>query len=376
MKSQIILKIIVFLSSLKIFATAQIPDLLIYKGETLSLFTNPLESFYNKENPRPYSFGMTKCINTACWRGYVATWEIKNDRLYLLEIKDCCYWGFYKITDEVVSNLEGIIPSEVLKKINLIKGDDHNFQKKLKKALGRRNYKKYAKIITNCARHKTKANLKKIFGKYYKNGKVEAFWFTGDLKIPKGKQIEYVHMGYMSTYEKELNLSIENGVLVGTVEYSNKEKRVPKGYGFLNAISYSFLVPRNLIGRKQANILSDTISVCDKENNYCINSFSFFNKGRKTFYERRDLVEKTIDSINFKLKGSYSFLPRKTEKLRWGTASWIDGYIGEKRVRIFTIANIRRQLIIYFRGEALSKSEFELKANNITQSVRLMEFGF
>lgn len=66
-----------------LIATAQFPDLLIYKGENHRLFSNPLESFYNEKNPRP-NFDAT---NTANWRGYLATWEIEGGILYLRAIE-------------------------------------------------------------------------------------------------------------------------------------------------------------------------------------------------------------------------------------------------------------------------------------------------
>ena len=50
-----ILKILLFLClPLKLFGTAQIPDLIIYKGDTLSLYACPLGSYPDKEliNPK------------------------------------------------------------------------------------------------------------------------------------------------------------------------------------------------------------------------------------------------------------------------------------------------------------------------------------
>ena len=47
-----------FLISADVFGTAQIADILIYNNDTLRLYSNPLESFYNEENPRPKDFGI------------------------------------------------------------------------------------------------------------------------------------------------------------------------------------------------------------------------------------------------------------------------------------------------------------------------------
>ena len=44
--------------------------------------------------------------------------------------------------------------------------------------------------------------------------KVFAHWFSGELRCPQGDLVEYVHMGYASTYEYELFLEFKQGVLV------------------------------------------------------------------------------------------------------------------------------------------------------------------
>ena len=61
----------------KLFGTAQIPDLLIYKGDTLALFSCPLSFYPDNKLINPESlFGSKGCFYTACWRNYVATWKL------------------------------------------------------------------------------------------------------------------------------------------------------------------------------------------------------------------------------------------------------------------------------------------------------------
>jgi hypothetical protein len=64
-------------------ATTQIPDAIIIEGQKHPLFTNPLESYYSKDNPRP----PFKAPNTATWRGYVGTWEIEGGVLLLKAVR-------------------------------------------------------------------------------------------------------------------------------------------------------------------------------------------------------------------------------------------------------------------------------------------------
>ncbi len=88
---------------------------------------------------------------TALWRGYTGNWEILNGRLYLVSVKA----EFDEGND---TTLEDIFPG---------------------------------------------------FGK-----RVFAHWYSGELRIPVGKQLECVHMGFASKYEKEIFLKVRQGVII------------------------------------------------------------------------------------------------------------------------------------------------------------------
>ena len=40
---------------------------------------------------------------------------------------------------------------------------------------------------------------------------LQANWFSGVLRIPRGEQLAYVHMGFGSVYEQELHIRIDQG---------------------------------------------------------------------------------------------------------------------------------------------------------------------
>ncbi len=63
-------------------ATTQIRDRFIYDGnEYFGDYEEfPLEDYWSDENPKPECLYMG---STACWRGYIATWEIRNGSLFL-----------------------------------------------------------------------------------------------------------------------------------------------------------------------------------------------------------------------------------------------------------------------------------------------------
>ena len=108
--------------------TEQIGERLIYDGREVSMCSEPLGGFFafGGRNPEFES----NC--TALWRGYVGTWEIVGDRLYIVSLSGSLKDG-------------------------------------------------------------TEATLETVFPGY--PDRVFAHWYSGTLRIPEGKQLEYVHMG-------------------------------------------------------------------------------------------------------------------------------------------------------------------------------------
>jgi hypothetical protein len=146
--------------------TAQFSERLIFEGQQVALLSNPLNDYFALGGSDP-GFEST---STALWRGYVGTWEILNDRLYLVELN-----GTLKSGDE--ASMESVFPGFT----------------------------------------------ERVF----------AHWFSGCLRIPQGKRLEYVHMGYASTYERDVLLTLQNGVVVAKeVRVNGKgEDNAPDGYG-------------------------------------------------------------------------------------------------------------------------------------------------
>lgn len=365
------------------FGTAQVPDLIIYKGDTLILHANPLESYYNKDNPRPKHFYVSGYGSTACWRGYQAIWEIKDNKLYLNAIQDCHLFDAYKITERSLIQIkESNMPVEIKKELEKLKGEGFSewyFTKTLKKKIGRKNFKQYGHLIFKLTKNeKQKAPLHLFFKDLVVDGMVHAFWFTGDLKIPKGKMISYVHMGYMSTYEKEIILEIENGVVLDSKEYDNTSGEIKKGFGIIQATSYSINVPLEIVPGKKDYYYALTDTLDYKNETISISAHSKFNSERNEKQQRKDLVESTIDSLEFDLSEKYTFIAKETEKLRWGTACWIDGENNQtnEKIRIFTMSNINSQIILRYTENGIRDDDFKEKANYITYSIRLMEFGY
>jgi len=131
--------------------TAQVPDRINYQGEALALLSNPLESYAGPEEKKL----RFRPINTANWRGYVASWEVSEDALYLVGVS--------------ATYANGSTPI-----------------------------------------------IKEIFGDVNEQGRVMASWFSGELRIARGKVVHYVYMGYHSTFEQEIFLTVGDGLVTGT----------------------------------------------------------------------------------------------------------------------------------------------------------------
>lgn len=163
----VILSFTVLLTS-NAFAAGQEPDQLIYKEKLEVIFSNPLESYFSHQHPRPNNVFSKKRCN-AILRGYIATWEIRKKTLYL---------------------------------VKMVQG--------------------------TCEKKPVVIPLNRLFAR--KKKKVKASWFSGKLRIQKGKQLKYMHQGYETIYEKEVILTIKKGQLVGKIIVDNSSKALLMRY--------------------------------------------------------------------------------------------------------------------------------------------------
>jgi len=147
--------------------TAQAGETIIYKGKKTWMATEPLREYLKTREDILFN-----SYSTACWRGYFGTWEIKQNKLYLIDLK-------------ANSEMHGEV------------GLDYLFPKQ------KRN-----KILDYL---------------FSKRNKIFASWFTGEIRIPTGEMLEYVHAGYASIYEKDLMLTFKEGILMNEMEIDNRK---------------------------------------------------------------------------------------------------------------------------------------------------------
>lgn len=147
-------------------ATAQIPDILVVGNDTLHLFCNPLEGYFDETHPRPDD--MWEMGSTACWRGYQAYFEIRSDSLFLTGIR--------------------------LGR----KGDSTDFYP-----------------------------LARLFGDKVASGGVFAYWVNDTLSCIGGEQLFYIHMGYSSMYEFDIEYEVQRGMVKRHQVFDNRKSFIP-----------------------------------------------------------------------------------------------------------------------------------------------------
>ena len=129
--------------------TAQLHERLRYEGQGLSMCTTPLGDYFRLGGVSPgFEFNCT-----ALWRGYVGSWEIVGERLYLVE-------------------------------------------------------------LTGTLKNGDQACVATVFPDF--PDRVFAHWYSGTIRVPRGKLLDYVHMGCASTYENDLFIEFERGVIKST----------------------------------------------------------------------------------------------------------------------------------------------------------------
>lgn len=137
--------------------TAQMGEKILYKGENYRMISLPFSNYLKtRKDVR------LEMYNTANYRGYFGRWEVKGNKLYLIDLH---------------ANVAGTKGVEL----------DYFFPGQTE---------------------------------------VCAEWFSGEIELQSGEMLEYVHDGFGSVFEKEIHLFFENGLLISESEVDNREKYI------------------------------------------------------------------------------------------------------------------------------------------------------
>lgn len=180
------LPVLMLLAASNAFATAQLPDVLLFEGHEEQLYTNPLQPWLEKH---PDALPGNLAISSNNWRGYIATWEIAGDQLVLKKI-DVGMTGSGSVEGKDRRN----IIADVFPRMERAATDWSSAAETGKDApTGQRNI------------------LAEVFSG---TQGVVADWYSGTLIIPQGELLSYVHLGYGSTYQFYQLFTVRNGRVV------------------------------------------------------------------------------------------------------------------------------------------------------------------
>lgn len=168
--------------------SSQVPDLLIRDGEEVALLTNPLNA-YIQELGHGWPFVSRWTANI---RGYVATWAIRDGVLLLVRLRG---WLARR-------PLRGVTPGDVTIRENLAELLDLRSQVDCQGA--------------SDSLDGPDLPLAVLFPG--QTGPVEASWYSGTLRVPKGERLAQLGMGYLAVYERELRITVERGIVSQAIE--------------------------------------------------------------------------------------------------------------------------------------------------------------
>ena len=209
--------------------TAQTPDRIRFRprGATHLLCENPLASFLRDRGLRKTRGGM---MSSANWRGYVATWLLYRDRLWLAEVSSRgVIVDRRKIEVDPTSKIE-IEPE----------GDQPDGPGFAPGPLDGRPF-----------------SVDGLFPDEHRPPETPVFaeWYSGELRIPEGEMLRYVHGGYGTVHERDRLILIERGRLVRSWVRKNDPPPTPEEQ--LQAFKERQALRRKLQAKRDADESAD-----------------------------------------------------------------------------------------------------------------------
>ncbi|KAF2517597.1 hypothetical protein EYY60_00555 [Flavobacterium zhairuonense] len=238
---------------LKLFASPQMPDFIIYKKDTITTYDLILEKYLQKKDSKNTNtlFGLSFRNNSSlnCWRGYQAIYKIENDSLFIVDIINC---------GELVNRK--IDKTQSLEK------------------------------------------LKSIFGGKLRNNKVHIDWFEGILNFPRTNELLRWDGVFYKIFEQEKLLTISNGIVLKTEDISNyiddpkrKDRRNEKK---ISEILFKKLKKEKWRNKNGFDCGSKYFVTIDQNGNVSKVRMAYTDQEIEEFYEKDELIFCTNKILN------------------------------------------------------------------------------
>lgn len=309
----LVIVLVLFLNTVTL-SSVQICELLIIDNDTLDMHTAPLKLYLQKQNISIgdlfYDFYDYIPPSTDCFRGYQGVWEIREDRLYLVEIR-------------------------------------------------------------NCDRHKA-SDLREVFGPSYIDGRVKADWFTGTIIAIK-ENFEYtIGKGYTHNIEKELIIDVYKGTVIKLNKLKPESiSKIKDSYRVYHEY-FSIMSPKRMDYAQDLPI--DSFSFENNRARLSLNGKVVKHDISPDQYGNRDNLLFSLDSLSNLYVDDFDFRPPTVFKEQnWGFIAWIDAYSNSKSksMRIIIKECIDMRIILFFSVSDRYKYKFKNYADKITNSISL-----
>lgn len=301
---------------MNVYGTAQMGDELKWQGRTHYISTNPLEDYWADTASRP-KFVLQKSFPffgdvywTNNWRGYKANYVIEDSLLYLTRIK-------------------GWIGNH-------------------------------------------RAKVSRLFPDDFKEGKVFCKWYTGVLRIRKGKVLKYIHMGYMASTEYEIEIGIENGRITSI---DTLEPMIT--YGFpkireIDLVRYKVSVPLGFTECYKE--IGDSSCLAWDNLKMTLESKFVNSKMRRTLGEQERFIKSKLDSlINAENPNEWEI---EQGKYRFGYRAIASQHLGDTSFAIVFVANIHSFLCMTIKQTGTTPMKFAQNVYLISKTIELDEYGY
>jgi len=262
-KLPLLIILVLTLSTSRLFASPQIPDYIIFKGDTIATYNLILEQYLQRQEKAESEklFGLSFRnssngeISLNCWRGYQAIYKIDNDSLFLVDITSC----------------------------------------------GERRNGKIDKQASN-------ERMKNIFGDKVVNERVYINWFSGDLNFPLNNKVLRWDGVFYKIYEKETIISIAFGKILN-VENVNNYIDNPKAIDRKDKSKISDILFKKIKRTKWINI--DSID-CSEKYLVTIDRDGKISKVTILGYQSADSIDKywERDEYNYCINTIFSALKK------------------------------------------------------------------
>jgi hypothetical protein len=187
--------------------TAQMGEILLIDHTEERLCALPLDVLFNAMPQRPHFI----LRMTAIMRGYVGTWKIEDDKLWLVRVN-----GYVDLLEQMLQykaapreNRPVEFHDSLVARLEALPRNKEGICQSSGHWSGKRIPDTNGFVDSDAASGVT---LEQVMDSSEVHPLL-ASWYSGLLRVPRGEMLEYVHGAFLSEYERDLILEVRSGTV-------------------------------------------------------------------------------------------------------------------------------------------------------------------